>query len=70
MLLNAHNVNIYTHGVFLARVRNNLVHFQKCNQKTGRKFGLQEQLAVPFQRILKYPLLLRVRMCHAFLFYI
>jgi len=30
-----------------------------CNVKAKRKFPLREQLAVPFQRILKYPLLLR-----------
>lgn len=32
---------------------------EACNRTAERKFPLQEQLVVPFQRILKYPLLLR-----------
>eukprot|EP00794_Sanderia_malayensis_P015956 gene15956-17561_t len=32
---------------------------EECKRKSGRKFPLHEQLIVPFQRILKYPLLLR-----------
>jgi len=32
---------------------------EECQRKSGRKFPLHEQLIVPFQRILKYPLLLR-----------
>ncbi|XP_066931830.1 proto-oncogene vav-like isoform X2 [Clytia hemisphaerica] len=32
---------------------------EQCNKTAKRKFPLQEQLMIPFQRILKYPLLLR-----------
>lgn len=47
-----HTIELFKEPTFRDKV-------ESCNSKASRKFPLQEQLVVPFQRILKYPLLLR-----------
>lgn len=49
----------HTHATELSKDAGFRDKVEECNKKAKRKFPLQEQLVVPFQRVLKYPLLLR-----------